>query len=147
MAHHVSVYSRIWRELFFTSNKRECRTRNIERNEKTVAKMETWNVEEPRSNSIQNFAQASSFDTRLICEFFFAIVHSFSIGYWFHRVAFPFASCSRVLNDLCQIWLQKRKKMTRGFAIAMTIWISMRERYFIHVFFPQVFFRYCSISS
>lgn len=76
---------------------------------------------------------------------FSAIVHSFSAGYWFHRVAFPFASCSRVLNDLCPIWLQKRKKMTRGFAIAMTIWISMCERYFIHVFFPQVFFRYCSL--
>lgn len=70
LAHHVSVHSRIWKELIFTSNKRECRTRNIERNEKTVAKMETWNVEELRSNSIQNFAQASSFDTRLICEFF-----------------------------------------------------------------------------
>lgn len=76
---------------------------------------------------------------------FSAIVHSFSVGYWFHRVAFLFASCSRVLNDLCPIWLQKRKEMTHGFAIAMTIWISMRERYFIRVFFPQVFFRYCSL--
>lgn len=139
LAHHVSVHSRIHEQ---QARMPDAKYRKKRENGRENGNLKCWRA---AFQFDSEFRTGIEFRYPINLRIFSAIVHSFSVGYWFHRVAFPFASCSRVLNDLCQIWLQKRKKMTRGFAIAMTIWISMRERYFIHLFFSQVFFRYCSL--